>query len=178
MIDSKLLAKGSDFQMPKLISIWILPYDPFGDDRMVYTVKNVVVENTNLDYNDGVLKLFLYTKGSKGGSKELKTLLKYMEDTSEANAIDEDLAEIQKHVTDVKSIKEVGIRYMTMQEMIDYEKRDSFNEGKTTGIALGAKAVIQTIKSLHGDKAQAKSSLIDQLFITETKADEYLNLYW
>ncbi len=176
MIDSKLLPSGSDFLMPKLISIWILPYDPFGDDRMVYTVKNVVVENTNLDYNDGVLKIFLYTKGSKGGSKELKDLLKFLENTSESNAVDEELSNIQKHVTVVKNMEDMEKKYMymTVQEMINYEKRDSFNEG----IALGAKAVIQTVKSLHGDKAQARSSLIEQFSITESQADEYLNLYW
>lgn len=49
--------------LPEVIMIWILPYDPSGDDRMLYTVKNMVVENNELVYNDGILKTFLYTKG-------------------------------------------------------------------------------------------------------------------
>lgn len=78
LIDSKLLPSNSRYQnLPDLITIWILPYDPFGDDRMIYTVKNIVVENHELVYNDGITKIFLYTKGAKGGSKELKDFLKY-----------------------------------------------------------------------------------------------------
>lgn len=48
---------------------------------MIYTVKNVVVENNDLLYNDGVTKLFLYTEGKYGGSEKLKVLLKYMTST-------------------------------------------------------------------------------------------------
>ena len=58
-----------------------VPYDPFGDDRMIYTIKNVVTENEKLLYNDGIRKIFLYTKGSKGGNLKLKNLLDYMENT-------------------------------------------------------------------------------------------------
>ena len=49
------------------------------DKGMLYTVKNMVVENKELVYNDGVVKLFLYTKGKRGGSEDLKSLLTYFE---------------------------------------------------------------------------------------------------
>ena len=42
---------------------------------MVYTVKSIVTENNQIVYNDGVTKLFLYTKGKIGGSEKLKNLL-------------------------------------------------------------------------------------------------------
>lgn len=46
VIDSKLLPTGTLYEkIPDLFSIWILPYDPFGDDRMIYTVKNIVTGN-------------------------------------------------------------------------------------------------------------------------------------
>ena len=62
MIDSKLLPSGEPYkELPDMYSIWILPYDPFGDNRMIYTVKNMVAENNQIVYNDGVTKLFLYT---------------------------------------------------------------------------------------------------------------------
>ena len=47
-----------------MFSIWILPYDPFGNDRIIYTVKNKVEENNQIVYNDGVTKIYLYTKGA------------------------------------------------------------------------------------------------------------------
>lgn len=52
-----------------MITIWILPYDPFGDDRIIYTIKNIAVENHDLVYNDGITKIILYTKGTKGDLK-------------------------------------------------------------------------------------------------------------
>ena len=40
IIDSKFLPSKSPYQhLPDMITIWILPYDPFGDNRMIYTVK-------------------------------------------------------------------------------------------------------------------------------------------
>lgn len=56
MIDSKLLPVNAPFEeLPDVITIWILPYDPFGEERMLYTVKNCVVENPQIGYNDGIL---------------------------------------------------------------------------------------------------------------------------
>lgn len=176
LIDSKLLPTDTKFkELPDSISIWILPYDPFGDNRMLYTVKNMVVENNHLMYNDGVTKIFLYTKGTKGGSKKLKELLTFMENTISANAVDEDLTNIQQIVNKVKSRTDVKERYMTLQEMIDYEKRDSFEEGVEFGRAEG---VISAYKSIGKDKDQIKVHLVEQFQITKEKADEYINLYW
>jgi len=54
LIDTKLIPTNTPFKhLPDSISIWFLPYDPFDDDRMVYTVKNFVAENTHIEYNDG-----------------------------------------------------------------------------------------------------------------------------
>ena len=59
LTDVKLLNSGDTYEMlPEYISIWILPYDPFGKNRMLYTVKNYVEEFPELVYNDGVKKLF------------------------------------------------------------------------------------------------------------------------
>lgn len=172
LIDSKLLPTGTTFeQLPELITIWILPYDPFGDNRMLYTVKNKVVENPDLMYNDGVTKLFLYTKGTVGGSKELKALLTYLENTTPANAVDKDLLEIQEIVGNIKSKEEVGERYMTLQELIDYEKQNSYEYGLLQG-------TINTCKSLNLDKSQVRDTLLKQFDLTEDKANEYLELYW
>ena len=184
LIDSKLLPANTKFkELPDSISIWILPYDPFGDDRMLYTVKNMVAENNHLVYNDGVTKIFLYTKGTKGGSKELKELLTFMENTISDNAVDEELASIQQIVDKVKTRTDVKERYMTLQEVIDYEKRDSYEEGveigRAEGIAVGIiQGTISTYKSFSQDTAQAKAHLINQFQLTNEKADEYINLYW
>ena len=106
-----------------MFSIWILPYDPFGDKRMVYTVKNIVTENNQIVYNDGVTKIFLYTKGTVGGSKRLKELLDFLENPVRDNAVDEELLAIMKIVDFVKSDPEERKRYMGIMGVIDYEKK-------------------------------------------------------
>ena len=195
LIDSQLLPTDTPFRkLPDIFMIWILPYDPFGDDRMIYTVKNMVVENNQIVYNDGSTKIFLYTKGTKGGSKELKDLLTYMEHTTFANAVDSDLKEIQEIVDNVKADSRERERFMTLQEMIYYEKRDSreagyqagqevgYQAGQKAGIQIGLiegiKGVITAYKSLNATYDQAKEAIIKQFDLTEEKADEYIHLYW
>lgn len=170
--DVKELPTGSKFEtLPELIMIWILPYDPFGDDRMLYTVKNMVVENNDLVYNDGVLKLFLYTKGKKGGSEDLKALLTYFEETTPRNAVDDDLKEIQEIVGNIKGNKKAEDRYMTLQEIIDHEKEYSYQDGMIKGI-------IQSFQALSQTKDKAVEALMAQCDLTEEVAIEYINLYW
>lgn len=176
LMDSKLLSGKCRYQhLPEMITIWILPYDPFGDDRMIYTIKNMVVENPNLVYNDGITKIILYTKGTKGGSKELKDFLTYMENTTLSNAVDKELLELQEIVNNVKSKEDVGERYMTLQEMIDYEKRDSYEEGLKDGHVRG---IIEAYQSLGIERNQTKEKIMEQFSLTAEQADEYLNLYW
>ena len=199
MIDAKLLSSGEKFEtLPELMMIWILPYDPFGDDRMIYTVKNIVTENPNLVYNDGVEKLFVYTRGTKGGSPKLKELLRYLEETVPENAVDEELREMQTIVGKVKHRKDVGEHYMTLQEIIDFEKQYSYEdgleagreyglregmeagresglkEGLETGFMNGITAAIRMLKDLRIPESAACRSLAEQFHLTEEEAAEYM----
>jgi len=120
-------------------------------------------------------KFFLYTKGTKGGSKELKDLLTFMEDTTLNNAVDEELLKIQEIVNQIKTDTDVKERYMTLQDVIDYEKRDSFNEGVELGVIQGT---ISTCKSFNLDKMEIQQRIKNQFELTEEKAEEYINQYW
>lgn len=176
LIDSKLLPTSTAYEkLPDLFSIWILPYDPFGDDRMVYTVKNVVTENNQIVYNDGVTKIFLYTKGTMGGSQKLREFLTFMENPTSDNAVDEELSEILNIVDTVKSNPEERRRYMGIMGVIDYEKRDAYEEGFEQGLIQGA---IQTAKSLGANREQTKIAVMTQFSLEESGAEEYINKYW
>ena len=78
LIDTQLLATNVDYEkLPNVVIIVILPYDPFGKNRMVYTIQNQCIEDPTLSYNDGATKIFLYTKGTEGNpSQELQDMLK------------------------------------------------------------------------------------------------------
>jgi len=158
-----------------MFSIWILPYDPFGDERMIYTVKNIVTENNQIVYNDGVTKIFLYTGGTKGGSQRLKDLLTFMENPIRDNAVDEELLSILGIIDTIKGDPKESDRYMGIMGVIDYERRDAYEDGHEEGRIQGA---VENCKFMNADRDTAKAAIMKQFSVTEDKAEEYLKLYW
>lgn len=139
LIDSKLLGANEEYEILKnVIIIMILPYDPFGDNRMIYTVQNQCVENPKIPYNDGTKKIFLYTKGTEGNpSQELQEMLKYMESSIAENVTNESIAAIHDYVSEVKRDKEVGIQYMKSWEREKMLRETAIAEGLAEGRAKG-----------------------------------------
>ncbi|MBQ2934757.1 MAG: Rpn family recombination-promoting nuclease/putative transposase [Lachnospiraceae bacterium] len=119
LIDTKLLSAGAGYdKLPNVFIIFILPYDPFGKNRMVYTVQNCCIEDYSIPYDDGARKMFLYTRGCEGNpSQELKDMLKYIEKSTAENITNQDIASVSELVNKVKKRKEVGINYMKSWEM-------------------------------------------------------------
>ena len=114
IIDSRSLKAGEDFgKMKNVYVIFICNYDPFGYDRIKYTIRNMCEEDPEMPYEDGARTIVLYTKGKEGEvSEELRQFLNYMEHTREENAVNPDLKEIQKMVDTVKRDREVSVAYM------------------------------------------------------------------
>ncbi len=157
MLDQECLKSGQGYEaLKRVVVIFMMPYDPFGHDRMVYTVKNHCVELPDMPYDDGAKTLFLYTKGRDGNpSKELQELLRYMEETTKANACNQMLRDIHKMVTKIKQDSGVTLEYMKIfeREKMLYEdgKEDGIKEGREDGIKEGRleKLVSQVFKKLR-----------------------------
>ena len=115
--------------------IFICNYDPFGYDRVKYTIRNMCVEEPEMPYDDGAQTTVLYTKGTKGDdiSEELRQFLNYMENTTQTNAVNDTLKDIQKMVDIVKRDGEVSLSYMKgfERDTIMYEKGQA-DERKNT----------------------------------------------
>lgn len=88
LIDTQFLSSGIAYgKLPNVAIIVILPYDPFGKNRMMYTIKNSCAEDLSVPYDDGARKIFFYTKGKEGKpSQKLSDMLKYIEKTTNNNA--------------------------------------------------------------------------------------------
>lgn len=113
-------------------NILILPYDPFGLDRMVYTIKNKCAEEPEMEYEDGAGTLFLYTKGTKGVPGEaLRQLLHYMEETVMENAVNDDLMEVHKMVEMVKIDPETTISCVRLMEKLYRSKKEGIEKKET-----------------------------------------------
>ncbi len=132
LIDTKLLSAGAGYdKLPNVFIIFILPYDPFDKNRMVYTVQNRCVEDNSILYDDGARKIFLYTKGCKGNPRqELKDMLKYIEKSTAENITNQDIASVSELVNKVKKRKEVGINYMKSWEMEQMVRDEGRKEGR------------------------------------------------
>lgn len=109
-IAARSLNSGADYDTLKnVVVIMIMPFDPFGQNHMVYTIKSKCVELPEMEYEDGASTLFLYTRGTEGiPNIALRQLLLYMEETISKNAVNEDLLEIHRMVETVKRDSEVG----------------------------------------------------------------------
>ena len=115
----------------------ILPYDPFGKKRMVYTVKNQCIEEPDIPYEDGIRKIYLYTKGVEGSpSQELQDMLRYIENSIEENVTNETIHLIHKGVQVIKQNKEVGVQYMKTWEREAMIREEGKAEGKEKGRTL------------------------------------------
>ena len=127
IIDSRSLKSGEDFgKLKRVYVIFICNYNPFGYDRVKYTIRNMCVEEPEMPYDDGAQTTVLYTKGTKGDdiSEELRQFLNYMENTTQTNAVNDTLKDIQKMVDIVKRDGEVSLSYMKgfERDTIMYEK--------------------------------------------------------
>lgn len=204
LTDVKLLETGDNYKnLPNYISIWILPFDPFGKNKMLYTVKNFVAENTQIVYNDGALKLFLYTGGEIGGNERLKDMLRYFAESDEQNAVDPELSQLHDFVQQVRDNRKVGEQFMTLQDYLDNEIKRGVEEGiarvRETAVAEAVNAAVAEavdeavdvavaeamdaaiaktvamLKDLNVSKEQIVEQLMEKYSLTEEKAKSFLN---
>ena len=111
---------------------------------------------------------FLCTKGTKGDPpRELRELLRYMEDSTEENAGPEGLKTLHRMVTEVKRDGEVGFAYMksfereqrvreeARQEGLSEGRREGLSEGldkgRTVGLSEGKAEALLTVLECKGE---------------------------
>ena len=119
MIDLDQLEKGVKYkELKDSYIIFICRFDPFGKGYRSYTLKTVVDENTEIEYNDGTHKLFLSSlPGLKGTmSEELRQFLSYVN----GNAPEGDLTKrLDAAVEQAKSMASWRKEYMFLYEIKD-----------------------------------------------------------
>lgn len=173
LLDSRLLECGEDYsKLPDMWTVFIMSKDPFGKGRMCYTVKNVVIEDTTIRYEDGAVSLFLYTKGDSEGNEKLSQLMAYFEKSVAENATTEELQRLHNYVTEIKQRKEVGVRYM---KTWDFERMWR-EEGREEGCQQARTAIYQAILLTLSRKGNVSGRLRQQ--IEEQKDLNVLNQWF
>ena len=141
MIDHLQLKSSVTYdKLPRVYIIFITSFDPFGLNRMVYTVKNRCMEAPEMEYDDGAENLFLYCEGEgEGVSEELRNLLRYMVSSRKENAINAELQRLHTIVEDVKNGTEVTktamwneyVQKMHDDDLIRVTREAAIEEGRT-----------------------------------------------
>ncbi len=181
LTDVTMLPSGKRYRcLPEYVSIWILTDDPFGKNKMVYTVKNTVENYPDIEYNDGVTKMFLYVDGEADGNKKLKELLQFFKSSKKPDTTDEELRLLHEIVEDVKKSHDERMRYMTWQDYLEYEteeaRKESFAEGEKCGIQQGmVRGMIITLREMNVSEDEIKQKIMEKYQLTEDKAQEYLS---
>ena len=123
LLDTPILKAGKSTkyrQLPSSIIIFITHDDIWERDLARYTFTEQCEEIQGLRLGDGTTKIFLNMTGKKG-SKELISLLRYMNESTLENPeiliIDQRLAELDKIVTEVKESEEWEAVQMTIMEI-------------------------------------------------------------
>lgn len=135
LIDVHLLETGIDYEMlPGLAIIFILSYDPFGKGEMYYEIKSVFKSHPELDYDDGIRRIYLYTDGKLPENPDkydimLQNLLRYIRNSTDENVTDEDTRRLDEIVRSTKQKKDVGVKFMKSWEI----ERDLRDEGREEG---------------------------------------------
>ncbi len=133
---------------------------------------------SDVRFEDGITKLFLYAYGEVGGTEELRSLLRYFVNSDSANATDEELGEIHKIVTSIKENAERRNRYMTLKEMIRFEKEESYDEGIEQGLVQGLERgmviYISSLREFNIQEEQILDNVIQKFSVSKEKAVELM----
>lgn len=136
LIDSQLLKTSVDYdELPELITIFILSYDPFGENAMFYEAGTTLKTHPHISYNDGVRRIFLYVDGklpedAGENEKSLMKLLHYIGRSTKDNVTDDATKKLDDIVCRTKSKKDVGVRYLKSWEREKELREEGREEGQ------------------------------------------------
>ena len=174
MIDLNILDKGQDYTtLKKSYVIFICTFDPFGEDRHIYTFCNTCQENTALTLDDDAVKIILSTKGTMDDvSPEMKRILDYIDGKGASDKFTEELEEA---VRSARQNERWRLDYMTLE----YEYRQRYLEGKEEGREEGraegrAEGRERTIQKLH-ERGESIASIADIVELNEEEVKRVIS---
>ena len=141
----RLLLSGWPYdELPDSYVIFICDYDPLGYGKYRYSIEGRCMEIENEIFRDGQHTILLNTKGKNPQDvpEELVRFLRYIDaDPTDSFVVPEDsyIKRLQNCILDIKSSREMGERYMTLQELLDKERGEGREEGLKEGREEGLK---------------------------------------
>ena len=132
VIDVDILTPGEDYKdLKSSYVIFICNYDPYKDNRYIYSFENRCIQDTELTFGDEALKVIVNTKGTVGEvTEDLKEVLVYLD---EGRTTGEYTKQLDDAVNLVKSSEERRHEYMVMKIHEMEMRAESRAEGRAEG---------------------------------------------
>ncbi len=152
-MDMDLLLSGVPYgELPDSYVVFLCDFDPFLLGKYRYTVKCVLAEDGSFCYEDGSHTVFLSTKGKneKEVPEALVRFLKFLsaeEMESRGDFGDDYVRRLQRSIRRIKSDREMGERYMLLEEML----KDERAEGRAEGLASGLSEAVLELLTVYGE---------------------------
>ena len=172
-----LQTSASYMELPDYVSITILSYDPFGEGDMYYEVKSVIETHPDIEYEDGIKRIFLYGKGKNNlkGSPEyrerLEEVVNYIVTGEKKTNPDPVVTVMDKIVSDTKGRAEVTKKFMQNWDRIEHIKRDVANEVKKEVKKEDAKEFIDYGRSLGDTDENIRNRLKEKYKLDDETID-------
>lgn len=183
VVTSEHFGKGLDYKyLMDTYVIFILSDDPFGEDRMMYTIRNGCVELPDMPYEDRQITIFLYTKGKYAPSQELSDMLKYIENSREENVSNPSLQRMSDMVRETKRDRTVGAKFMMWwdyeADMKRHAREEGLEEGRKDGLREGISILIDTFREDGKTRDETAARIRDKFALSEEEAAHYMDQFW
>lgn len=139
LIDLDMMDSGEPYyDLPDTCIIFICTFDPFGYGLPRYTVRQIIEENNEIQYNDGTAKVFVSTAGAenRGIRPELKALLDYMQGKPAADGF---VKRLDAAVKKARSMETWRKEYMLLEEKYAEYLAEGREAGREEGREEGRK---------------------------------------
>ena len=150
------LLTGEDYrELPAAYVIFICDFDPFGQKKYRYTIRNTCAE-TGLPIADGSTTIFLSTCG-KNESEVPTKLVKFLKfvkaDLTDCfrDYQDDFIRKIQEFMEHVRSSREMEEKFMLLEELLKDERAEGKLEGRAEGKAESILLLLQDIGSVSDE---------------------------
>jgi len=141
MIDIDYIDKGDAYSLlPDSNILFICTFDPFGDNKGVYTFREKCEEKPELGLNDGTTKIFYNcTYQGEDLPEELEKLYKYIEtgksDSALTKRIDKAVVKCRKNeIWRTQYMKELALMQEKRQEGIEIGEKRGLKKGIEKGV--------------------------------------------
>ena len=183
-MDGYQIRRGQKYKnLKESIVIFVCAFDPFKDNRSIYTFETICRENTAIVLEDKRKTFFVNINGDRTGlSEETVHLLDYFKT---GKPTDDFTERLQQKVEEIRNDDEWRENYMTLEMKLDQR----FEDGKKVGRAEGEKfgraegkkigiaALVETCRELGVSETDTIARLMQKFELTQEEAEEVYKRY-